>query len=113
MTDPTGPARPRETDPKPYRPLDPEWAAQRPATDWDAKQQLADLVKAAQREGIPHEIREVDIRMTDGELAVLVLGVSEVSTKAQREHAREVLHGYVSQAFDAIAEKVIHGDRDV
>lgn len=108
MTDPTGPARPRETDP--------QWVSQRPATDWSAKEQLADLVKAAQREGIPHdpvEIREVDIRMTDGELSVLSLGCSETSTKAQREHAREVLMGYAVQAFDAIAEKVIHGDWDV
>lgn len=120
MTDPSGPARPRETDPKPYRPLDPEWASQRPATDWAAKEDLANLVKGLDHEQRaraalrqveppePTEVEAVDIRMTHGELSVLSLGVSETSTRAQREHAREVLWGYAAQAFDAIADEIIH-----
>lgn len=66
----------------------------RPATDW----------------AVPEpEISSVAIEMTHGELAVLALGLSEMSTHEQRAHAREVLHGWVSQAFDAIAEEIIHG----
>lgn len=79
-------------DPKPYPPLDPA-------------QRLAAWVPAPPEP----EISSVAIEMTHGELAVLALGLSEMSTHEQRAHAREVLHGWVSQAFDAIAEEIIHG----
>lgn len=54
-------------------------------------------------------VEAVQITMTHGELSVLVLAASETSTAAQRQHAREVLYGYVTQAFDAITEQVVHG----
>lgn len=100
------------------RRMDPEWATQRPVTDWGAKEDLVKGLDHEQRarealrqeEPPPStEVESVDITMTHGELSVLSLGVSETSTKAQREHAREVLWGYAAQAFDAIADEIIHG----
>jgi hypothetical protein len=48
----------------------------------------------------------VAIELGQGDVAAIVLGLSEKSTAAQRALAREVVRGWVGQAFGQLADQL-------
>jgi hypothetical protein len=49
---------------------------------------------------------DVAIELGQGDVAAIVLGLSEKSTAAQRALAREVVRGWVGQAFGQLADQL-------
>jgi hypothetical protein len=49
---------------------------------------------------------DMEIELGQGDVAAIVLGLSEKSTAAQRALAREVVRGWVGQAFGQLADQL-------